>query len=559
MTVPYIFQNASTPIPLSQLDQNFTSVAQASNQTYTPPFTNGVPESVSDKLAQTVSVLDFGADPTGTSDSTTAINNALVSGALNVFVPQGTYKVSNSLLVKSNTHFYGSGASSVLNWTGSNVVNVIQNYNFNNSYIGVNPSTADTNIEIDHLTINCLATTIGAGNGGIYFANVIKGFIHNCFITNPGHAGITVAPCTDINIYNNTISGGNVTSANNGISTDNAGSRITISNNILNSIYDSSIGIHNSSTYVTVIGNVINGTVIGQGIDLAGCQKVSVTGNVINGANNISIYAHDQYAISTAYICTEISIVSNIINVAGNHAIEISDSNTGNTYDIAVVGNVIKNSANDGIILALGVKAVNVTGNTINGAITAISLSQLNPYSPSACTISGNSISNSTTGIFLDAQVTGNTIGTNQFSGCATNISLATGQYYSNYMLSNQGVYGQIYALGSVQPQSIPSNAWGIDFTGGLTPTAIVASGTYSFASGSGLIVIHNDSTGDAALFLVYAGSVNKISGATSIVSGTPSTNQIGVYFSTNHYAVTNGYTTTQNVFLSTFRTRTSS
>jgi hypothetical protein len=51
---------------------------------------------ISDKLREFVSVLDFGADPTGVADSTTAIQNAInfAAGTKAVYFPAGIYRVS---------------------------------------------------------------------------------------------------------------------------------------------------------------------------------------------------------------------------------------------------------------------------------------------------------------------------------------------------------------------------------------------------------------------------------------------------------------------------------
>lgn len=53
-------------------------------------------------------ILDFGAVGDGTTDSYSAIQAALNSGAASVYVPDGTYLVSNTLNVPASTVFFGS-------------------------------------------------------------------------------------------------------------------------------------------------------------------------------------------------------------------------------------------------------------------------------------------------------------------------------------------------------------------------------------------------------------------------------------------------------------------
>jgi hypothetical protein len=66
------------------------------------------------KLAESVSVLDFGADPTGTTDSTTAFTNALTA-AYEVRVPDGTYLLNNLRYVRAGNRIVGTGyISSIL-------------------------------------------------------------------------------------------------------------------------------------------------------------------------------------------------------------------------------------------------------------------------------------------------------------------------------------------------------------------------------------------------------------------------------------------------------------
>ena len=60
---------------------------------FTQDGTGAVERLASEKLKEVVSVLDFGADPTGTLDSTGAIQAALNTGSA-VYIPAGTYSIS---------------------------------------------------------------------------------------------------------------------------------------------------------------------------------------------------------------------------------------------------------------------------------------------------------------------------------------------------------------------------------------------------------------------------------------------------------------------------------
>lgn len=76
---------------------------------YDPPFANSVATTVEDKLAQTVSIKDFGAVGDGVTDDTTAIQDAVNTG-LDVFFPSGTYLFTTEITVNSdNQALYGQG------------------------------------------------------------------------------------------------------------------------------------------------------------------------------------------------------------------------------------------------------------------------------------------------------------------------------------------------------------------------------------------------------------------------------------------------------------------
>lgn len=59
------------------------------------------------KLQESISVLDFGADPTGATDSSTAIQAAVDSGKA-VYIPAGTYKCNVN--INNKTIIYGDGS-----------------------------------------------------------------------------------------------------------------------------------------------------------------------------------------------------------------------------------------------------------------------------------------------------------------------------------------------------------------------------------------------------------------------------------------------------------------
>lgn len=69
-------------------------------------------------------ILDYGADPTGVADSTTAIQAALDASS-NVYIPSGTYKTTAALTITGNSKFvWGDGATSIIKPSGA--INAIQ-------------------------------------------------------------------------------------------------------------------------------------------------------------------------------------------------------------------------------------------------------------------------------------------------------------------------------------------------------------------------------------------------------------------------------------------------
>lgn len=119
--VPLVQNGANVQSPLSAL-----AVAGA----YRASFANAVIRTVGTKLAESVSVLDFGADNTGATDSTIAMSAAHATGKL-IYYPAGTYKCTSGITIPGGG-ITGDGAyltfinttdttsASIFNYTGAN-------------------------------------------------------------------------------------------------------------------------------------------------------------------------------------------------------------------------------------------------------------------------------------------------------------------------------------------------------------------------------------------------------------------------------------------------------
>lgn len=95
---------------------NASSYGDAQQISYTAPYTGGVTTNVEAKLAQTVSVKDFGAAGDGIADDTAAVQAAINSGSsgfTSVYFPTGTYKITSQITISGDrVMLYGDGSSS---------------------------------------------------------------------------------------------------------------------------------------------------------------------------------------------------------------------------------------------------------------------------------------------------------------------------------------------------------------------------------------------------------------------------------------------------------------
>ncbi|WP_257755200.1 glycoside hydrolase family 55 protein [Burkholderia glumae] len=100
-----------------------TALGATSNLQFQASLSGAGGRSVSSKLSDVVSILDFpGCDKTGVADSTGCIQAALNSGARTVYVPAGQYRESGLTLPQTQGFtLYGDGPNSVLIQTGGSI------------------------------------------------------------------------------------------------------------------------------------------------------------------------------------------------------------------------------------------------------------------------------------------------------------------------------------------------------------------------------------------------------------------------------------------------------
>ena len=356
---------------------------------YDQGATGAVNRPFNQKLAEQVSVLDFGAVGNGTTDDTAAIQAALNTGK-NVYFPNGyTFGITSELTITtSNVTLFGGGVISFLatyntvgntllsaiTITGSNVI--FNNINFNGSNITV---ASVTNRFIwfkapKSKVSNCsFINLVGAGsnfNGAIQadanaaYLIVTSSYFENC----PGAVFCQGSNCIMSN--NNVLNPKDVCFTFNG---PNAKYGVITGNSINNLNLNSAgalIDAEESASYWTISNNVINGVKNGIGI---GALNVAVntdvtggviSGNVINGGFGTTSNPTTLIYVSAHYFNT--LITDNLLSglpIGSSGSAYITISATGGR----VTNNIIDATAYTGVALMLvtvGSKGLTIENNT---------------------------------------------------------------------------------------------------------------------------------------------------------------------------------------------------
>jgi Pectate lyase superfamily protein len=175
---------------------------------YNQGGTGAVDRTTASKLQESVSVLDFGADPTGATDSTTAFTNA-VAASTSIIIPSGTYKITGTITTSSGDTFIGAGRGAttivptgnfdVFSWTGSATGGGIRNL-----YINASGMTGGNVISmVGQTRWTMMDVTIAGGYNGILIQDQNVASVQNVWIN-----GLTGAYA--IKVYGSTAGSSNV-------------------------------------------------------------------------------------------------------------------------------------------------------------------------------------------------------------------------------------------------------------------------------------------------------------------------------------------------------------
>lgn len=445
---------------------NFIPIGYVASGTFTPA---GVDSS---------SLLSFGADPSGVSSSSSAINAALVTGR-RLRIPCGTYLIDAPIFIPSSTDILGDGPCTVLKISAtlatdtSTPFGVLRHVFTNNNY-----SAGNVDIYIHDMSIdNTAGPTTGAHIHTLGFYKVTRAGVWNLTITSAagrvmddGIAFVasngyfvrnnkiygTINACidqwegvTDFDISGNLCDGLNL--ANYGIVVSGFGTnaapftsqRGSISNNVVKNFPGVGIWLQGGwngvsgggATYglvknIEVVGNNISSVNGYHGIDLTDASNNSIVANTLEniGRNAVIVSSENSGASTNNVIAT--NAISSCNAAAGGEACilltpyahynTLSDNTiagTAQTYSIVINGGATGN------VIRGGVTPVGTIGDVSNGG-TATQLQIGNAFvtSPTFRSLTGYVKGNG-----ASAATAASTIPTTDLSGLGTGVATALG------------------------------------------------------------------------------------------------------------------------------------
>ena len=503
-----------------------------------------------------MSVLQFGADPTGGTDSRlqiqAAVNAAQAAGGTTVLMPQGTYKISAPISIVSPVSIIGMAGATIIapNFATGSAFQIvppsgwpydsgvtIANLNFKASVVRTSGAYLSSNNGYYVTVTRCQFLD---GYNGIHLTGIAAtGFyVKECIFANNTNDNILIDAATglqgpvdvvlqDLWIHGNGPTGQSVS----GVHIKAAGD-ITLR-------HVSTVWCGTGLRIQPATGNRIQALICTECFFDSGSGWGIYVDTVYGGRVDLLKVANTWAATNTeGGICLvgpQLNGQTDLINcvIANNDGPGIFVDGT-SIRNISIIGCSISNNQNNGIYIAAGVVNFKIIGCTIGQ--------------------SGEFSGNVNWGIYIASGASNYYIISNNKITDNT-----VGQLFDGGTGINKTVYPNIGVGTAITTNAVQSVDWGIDFA--KQGAILITSGTpYQLGVGSGLVLLHHNA-GGLAMFLAYAGGVTKVSGAANIVAGAAALNEIGLAwnFGAGKYEVSCGYPTPQDVFISTLKTRTTS
>jgi len=362
-------------------------------------------------------VLDYGADATGLTDSTTAIQAAITAanaaGGGEVFFPKGTYKAgtTTNIILQSKVTLNGEGAASIIKladntpisastslFASSNKSNIsIQNLYFDGNRANQINLVGLFRIENSSHVIFNNNWFVDCNNVGIYFTNTATfgSVLNNIFIDSNGTNVKFGTDTTDCVVNNNLMYDTGAYSAHADgfvMSRFNTNRRIIIVNNIFRSpagsglvmaiwlLCGNSIEVNgnifeldnisavllnaeSAMTNISIVNNQLTNAVISISDTTPGFNitYVNISNNVIQQADITSIQIQPTFAGVFSYVCVNNNVLKGSMNGAADKAVLINAPHSTISNNLILMTG---SSAGDGISNAA--ENVAISGNIIN-------------------------------------------------------------------------------------------------------------------------------------------------------------------------------------------------
>ena len=156
-----VAQLASDTLAYFVQTNNLTNGTWTNVANYNQGSSNAITRTIQSKLKETVSVIDFGADPTGVVDSTAAFQNTINylhntnNGGI-LFISPGIYKITSTLFTYPNIRIEGSGITDTVLLTNHNSDGIKSIYTIN--------SNTASNVSLNNFTLQN-TNSMNAGGG----------------------------------------------------------------------------------------------------------------------------------------------------------------------------------------------------------------------------------------------------------------------------------------------------------------------------------------------------------------------------------------------------------